>query len=340
MAEDASVTEGTKWAAYFPSLGPLFKKIGRVLLVGFGAGVLSLMGVLAPHVMHVPLNHFWRSYSRLLRDSDVFYTTFIRVNQSAALLGVLSFIIALRIVLRFRDGDVARWNLNRCAAVLALVVFAASAVHFPARSVYYLYSNALTHPPVPQGANTDYRLYDVHKRFERFARENPERYYPGLSRMDLKHHAFLAKKDWWFEPDLTDPGLPLRVAWEGRFFYYLGYRVRDDANVDAFAQAYRKAMASSEHTEFLSLEPAGLERLGNYSIPSSTPGLPLPPRAWSGIPLLIEAIDPETATTGYVLFCDGHTERITYPGRWPMTEATMNQLRSLVDESLRATGEE
>jgi hypothetical protein len=303
-------------------------------------GAFLLLGTLAPHLIDFPLNIVWRSYSRLLRDNPDFFMWWDRLILSLTVLGVLSFVFALRVVLRPRKSEEARWDWNRVAATLALVAFAASAIHEPARTLYYLSSQIVAEGPRPTEPPMGSRLYQVHDRFKQFASEDPEKYYPALSRMDTRIQAVLAKKVLWFDQHLSEPGLPLRVAWEGRFYYYLGYRVRDDPDVSNFSDAYREALANPDKGEFLSLESAGLSRLGSYPIPSSVPGLPLPAEAWSGIPLLIEAIDPEKDTEGYVLFCDGHTERIPYPGHWPMTETTMTQLRALVDESLRADGEE
>ena len=184
------------------------------------------------------------------------------------------------------------------------------------------------------------RLYAVHKQFQEFPKDDPAKFYPGLSRLNARYQDILPGLHWRFERKIKTSALPLRITFEGRFYYYLGYRVRDVKEMADFAQAYRAALANPDMPQYLALESAGLERLGSYPIPSSIPGLPLPHEAWSGIPLLIEVIDPEKDTEGYVLFRDGHTERIPYPGHWPMTEATVSQLSALVEESLRASGED
>ncbi len=335
MAEEISETLAADKQTRFPTLKPLARRMRACC----PPGVFLLAGTLAPHSINYPLNVFWRSYSRLLIGNQDFIMWWDRLILSLTALGVLSFVFALRVVLRPRKSEEARWDWNRVAASLALVAFAASAIHEPAQTIYYLSAKYVANGPRQKEPNMGNRLYGVHKQFQDFPKDDPAKFYPALSRMDARYQDFLPELHWRFEREITTPGLPLRIAFEGRFYYYLGYRVRDDNEIADFAQAYREALANSDTAEFLSLELAGLERLGSYAIPSSIPGLPLPAKAWSGIPLLIEAIDPEKDTEGYVLFCDGHTERIPYPGHWPMTEATVTQLRALVDESLRANGE-
>ena len=319
---------------------PTFKKWWYCLRACCRPGMFLLLGTLLPYGINFLFKTFWRSYPYLIIGDSEFFTWFDRLIQSVALVAVLSFIIALRVVLRPRKAEEARWDWNRIAAALALVTFAASPVHDSARMVYYSFSQTLVQPPSTREVSVADRLYEVHKRFRKFPEDNSAKFYPALSRMDARYQEFLPERHWRFEREIKTPGLPLRIAIGGRFYYYLGYRVRDDQEIAGYAQAYRQALANPDMPEFLALESAGLERLGSYPIPSSIPGLPLPAKAWSGIPLLIEVIDPEKDTEGHVLFCDGHTERIPYPGHWPMTEATVSQLRALVEESLRASGED
>ena len=336
MVEEIPETLAAEKQTCFPGL----KKCWRYFCACCRPGMILLLGTLIPHTLDFPMRHFWRSYSRLLIDRPDLLMWWDRVIQSVALVGVLSFVLALRVTLRPREAKEARWDWNRIAATLALAVFAASAIHEPAQTVYYLSAKYVSNGPRQKAPNMGNRLYGVYRQFQEYPKDDPAKFYPALSRMDARHQDILPELHWRFEREITTPGLPLRIAFEGRFYYYLGYRVRDDKEVGDYAQAYREALANPNMTEYLALEFAGLERLGSYPIPSSIPGLPLPREAWSGIPLLIEAIDPEKDTEGYVLFCDGHTEQISYPGHWPMTEATVSQLRALVDESLRATGED
>jgi len=336
MAEEIPEALVAEKQTRFPSL----RKCWRCCRAFFRPGIFLLLGTLAPHLIDFPLRLLWRSYSRLLIGNPEYFLWWNRLVQSLTLLGVLSFVLALRVVLRPRKIDEVKWDWSRVAATLALVVFAASAIHAPARTVYYLAAEYAANGPRPTEPNMGNRLYEVYQRFQKFPKDDPAKFYPPLSRMKPQPQVLYPKDYWRIEREITTPGLPLRIAFGERFYYYLGYRVRDDQEIFKYALAYREALANPDMAEFLSLESAGLERLGSYPIPSSVPGLPLPAKAWSGIPLLIEAIDPEKDTEGYVLFCDGHTERITYPGHWPMTEATVSQLRALVDESLRATGED
>lgn len=319
---------------------PTFRKSWGYLRACCRPGLFVLLGTLVPHLVNYPMRLFWRSYSRLLIDSPAYYLWRERLFLCVVLLAVLSFILALRLAIRPRKTHEARWNWNRIAATLALAVFAASAIHAPARGIYYFAAQLVAEGPRPTEPNMAYLLYDAHRRFRAFSDDDPAKLYPALSRIDARYQNILPERHWRFERKLTTPGLPLRIAFEGRFYYYLGYRVRDDQEIGNYASAYRGALANPDMSQYLALESAGLERLGSYPIRSSIPGLPLPHEAWSGIPLLIEVIDPEKDTEGHVLFCDGHSERIPYPGHWPMTEATVSHLRKLVEESLRARGED
>jgi hypothetical protein len=147
---------------------------------------------------------------------------------------------------------------------------------------------------------------------------------------------------------------------ENSSYWYLGYVVWDDETVEAFADAYRQRI--EQGTGFGSDLPVNLpiERLtrldgmlrrhGYFTDeqqeqpkweftrhpdaeipvlierPHPYPG---PLGLWLGIPIPLS----KPVTGGTVLYKDGHTEFIPYPGKWPMTERTCNTLSALSTES-------
>lgn len=122
-------------------------------------------------------------------------------------------------------------------------------------------------------------------------------------------------------------------------YVYLGYLVKGDESVEAFAEAYRERVLLGGEGLFeedlsFSKQPVyrlrqGIERIffPNGSSPESD--------AWSQaqLPVLIEWPDRHETTSdrqgGNVLFMDGHVEFMVYPGKWPMTEETMGILAEL-----------
>ncbi len=129
-----------------------------------------------------------------------------------------------------------------------------------------------------------------------------------------------------------------------RWYLYLGYVLRSDEEVTAFAKAYRKRVAEGKRfDEDLKVAPGE----GNYgtdtlyqlreeigSVLTNTPTVdePLERSLMSEIPLMIERIennhDPKG---GHVLYMDGHVEFLPYPGKWPMTETTIRTLEELAN---------
>jgi prepilin-type processing-associated H-X9-DG protein len=124
-------------------------------------------------------------------------------------------------------------------------------------------------------------------------------------------------------------------------YFYLGYAVSNDDEVQAFADAYKNRVKKGlPFSEDLEISPGtdtggenliyrlkeGVERF--YITDINNPQADA--IAQSKIPTLIERLghhhNPEG---GNVLFMDGHVEFIQYPGPWPMTEKTMRILQSL-----------
>ncbi|HPO15358.1 MAG TPA: hypothetical protein PLI09_18085 [Candidatus Hydrogenedentes bacterium] len=121
-------------------------------------------------------------------------------------------------------------------------------------------------------------------------------------------------------------------------YFYLGYEVKNDKDMEAFAEAYKRIIQSGQTFEQdLTIEGGSpsegktvLHRL-NILPPPIPPGAKRPPLPGlrADIPVLIERIDHNKNKGGHVLFLDGHVEFIDYPGRWPMTEKTISILNEL-----------
>jgi hypothetical protein len=150
-------------------------------------------------------------------------------------------------------------------------------------------------------------------------------------------------------------------CFENCSYFYLGYAVWDDATVLAFADAYKRRV--EEGLPFDTDLPADppivvLKRLdiGIYRqmIPdkdSDKPEWAYLRHPHSELPVLIERPHPypgpyglflfgpiplsKPVLGGCVLYLDGHTEFIPYPGKWPMTQKTIETLRDIAATSSR-----
>jgi prepilin-type processing-associated H-X9-DG protein len=132
-----------------------------------------------------------------------------------------------------------------------------------------------------------------------------------------------------------------------RAYVYFGYALLNDAGVEAYATAYRKAVAAGEGLGKKDIEPGnpssgpdptvlrlrgGIER--SFLTDEPNPGDLA--RISAQIPLLIEWPGHHdrqrmgrTTRGGNVVYLDGHVEFIEYPGKWPMTEKTLRILNEL-----------
>ena len=160
------------------------------------------------------------------------------------------------------------------------------------------------------------------------------------------------------DPSREDPRAiaeDLAFCYENSSYLYLGYFVWDDATVEAFAVAREKQVRSggSFDTDLVADAPVHvLKRLdrGVYREMITDDDSEKPEWAYlkhphSEIPVLIERPReypgpngllypiqlPLSSPTvgGCVLYLDGHTEFIEYPGKWPMTERTIKALTAL-----------
>jgi prepilin-type processing-associated H-X9-DG protein len=122
-------------------------------------------------------------------------------------------------------------------------------------------------------------------------------------------------------------------------YLYLGYTVKNDEEMLAFAEAYNER--ASKGLPFDTDLPAapghgtagqdkilrlrdGVERY--YITGAASPEASGKARA--EIPIIIDR-PQHVPTGGNVLYIDGHVEFLRYPGKWPMTEPAISALMSL-----------
>ncbi len=160
------------------------------------------------------------------------------------------------------------------------------------------------------------------------------------------------------DPNHTQADSPRSDAYvlENSSYWYLGYVVWDDETVEAFADAYRQRI--KEGTGFATDLPVDLpikrltrldgmlRRHGNFTAAElEHPKWEFTRHRDAEIPVLIERPHPypgplglwlgmpvplsKPVIGGCVLYKDGHTEFIPYPGKWPMTERTITALSAL-----------
>ena len=127
-------------------------------------------------------------------------------------------------------------------------------------------------------------------------------------------------------------------------YYYLGYAVASDEDVEVFAKAFRQAHdaglplntdirdpneTDSEHRFQLYGLREGIQRAfyDDFNIGGCNPGGDA--LIQSKLPVLIEHVGMHDANKAHVLFLDGHVEYRQYPGEWPMTEKTIGLLGEL-----------
>jgi len=122
-------------------------------------------------------------------------------------------------------------------------------------------------------------------------------------------------------------------------YFYLGYVVHNDADVKAFADAYKARVAKGlKFNEDLDGPQGkiyqlreGIER--KLVTDASNPAAAA--KAQSEIPVLIERPGHHEPDGGNVLFMDGHVEFIRMGGNWPMAKETLDILKSL--DEMKAT---
>jgi prepilin-type processing-associated H-X9-DG protein len=129
-----------------------------------------------------------------------------------------------------------------------------------------------------------------------------------------------------------------KVMIDDHSYFYLGYVVRSEDEVKAFAQVYKERIKEGLAFDENLTTPAGTlyllrEGIERFLITDiANPMLGSEVRAIAArIPLLIERPENHTPEGGNVLFMDGHVEFLRYDesGRWPMTKTTIETLRGL-----------
>lgn len=144
-----------------------------------------------------------------------------------------------------------------------------------------------------------------------------------------------------------DPGWPPEGTWSDAnimiahsSYYYLGYVVTNDEEVEAFAKAYRERLAQGArfNTDLSVSKGSGtgggdfLRRLcynADQLTVANSDDADRPCNAGLRIPILIERIGHHQPAGGNVIYLDGTTVFLRYPGEWPMTERTIRLLQSL-----------
>ena len=125
-------------------------------------------------------------------------------------------------------------------------------------------------------------------------------------------------------------------------YFYLGYALCGDEDVENFCEVYRQRMAAGQPLdddipvprgkgtnggEIIYRLQEGVERLMVTDI--NNPGSAN--LAQSSMPIFIERPIRHWFRSGggNVVFMDGHVEYVKYPGFWPMTEKTISALEAL-----------
>ena len=125
-------------------------------------------------------------------------------------------------------------------------------------------------------------------------------------------------------------------------YFYLGYAVTGEMEMDAFCAAYKERIAKGFPFDTDLQVPAGqgngdgniIHRLQEGVERFTVTGISGPGGSayWqSMIPVLIERFENHNYVVpgGNVLFLDGHVEFVRYPGKWPMTPRTIVALEEL-----------
>lgn len=210
--------------------------------------------------------------------------------------------------------------------------------------------------------------------FKMFAAEHPDKLYPPLSpepgrlmfANDAEGYSNVYPE---YLTDLSDlsimlcprtagysePGSPrdesdVNFLLDDHSYFYLGYAVLNDDEVEAFAEEYRRRIAEGRGFLDDMAVAQGKGNLGTNTIfrlrddiervihadalakaqqaPAGSPsaGASVPT---SEIPVMIERPDNHSMPGGSVLYLDGHVDFIDFPGRWPMTKKTMSVLKEL-----------
>lgn len=125
-------------------------------------------------------------------------------------------------------------------------------------------------------------------------------------------------------------------------YFYLGYVLSNDDEVQAFAEVYRQQVKRGESFCENLPAPPGRGSFGGdvflrLQIKIERKGAPgsddpaVLAKIMAGLPVMVERPirHGRNRAASNVLYLDGHVESIKYPGKWPVTEATINTLLEL-----------
>ncbi len=195
--------------------------------------------------------------------------------------------------------------------------------------------------------------------FKMFANESPGGVYPALSsepgRLMCANETPLLPNpvypEYLTDPHVllcpSDPDAPHDEALQGpeeilddRSYFYLGYSITNDDEMEAFAEAYKRALeegrgfdedlpappgrGSGGGDTFLRLRE-GVERFVMTDVNNPAAASQIQ----SCIPVLMDRLGNHVPGGANVLYLDGHVDFIRYPGAWPMTEKTVRILEEL-----------
>jgi len=124
---------------------------------------------------------------------------------------------------------------------------------------------------------------------------------------------------------------------------YLGYAVKDDARASEFLDAYEEYGPEGLQGEYVTLEgddpeageagriwrlSEGVERFFITDINAADAS----EKGQSLLPVLWE-VPSQSEGAGWVLYMDGHVEWKTYPGEFPMTEAFITRVKTIMESA-------
>lgn len=120
-------------------------------------------------------------------------------------------------------------------------------------------------------------------------------------------------------------------------YFYLGYALQSDDDMETFAELYRKTIEEGGdferdlHVSESSLQSRSkkLYRLRDGVDRKFTGDTGVPAPGPEDIPLMIERLGNHIPGGANVLYMDGRVQFIRYPGKWPMTERTIGILQAL-----------
>ena len=117
----------------------------------------------------------------------------------------------------------------------------------------------------------------------------------------------------------------------GSTYVYLGYAIESEEQLDTFVSAYDEHLTTGLPFDADLLVAEGKGTGGGNMILRLTDFKETPGRKvnLAKTPVLIDWPENHDNEGANVLFLDGHVEFVTYPGKWPMTEHTIQVLQDL-----------